>query len=283
MIRRLGPADEEILRTFLIERLQSSFILLANLTADGFSYEGKPYQGVYVGAFEDDRLLGVAAHYWNDNLIFQAPQFAPQLAGAALRESGRSCDGLVGPWEQIAAARDALGFADKPTRYASKEILYAIDLARMRAPEGLASGKVRCRRADPGDFDVLTDLSIAESAENFGDPDTPERRAKMRESLERNTTDGILFVLVAGERVVAKCAFHGIANGAVQLGGVYTPPELRGRGYARSVVAGSLDMAREAGESKAFLFTSEENIPAQHAYTALGFAPVGNYGIILFR
>jgi predicted GNAT family acetyltransferase len=42
-------------------------------------------------------------------------------------------------------------------------------------------------------------------------------------------------------------------------------------------------MARDAGESKAFLFTSEENIQAQHAYTALGFRPIGDYGIILFR
>ncbi|MGH7714407.1 MAG: GNAT family N-acetyltransferase [Vulcanimicrobiaceae bacterium] len=283
MIRRLGVRDDEILRSFLIERLQSSFILLANLTADGFVYEGKPHQGVYVGAFDGDTLLGVAAHYWNDNLIFQAPQFASELAHAALRESGRSCDGLVGPWEQIAAARDALGFANNPTRYASKEILYAVELARMQTPERLASGELRCRRAEPGDLYVLTDLTIAETTENFGDPDTPEGRAKTREGLERNMNEGVLFALVAGEQIVAKCAFHGIANGAVQIGGVYTPPEHRGHGYARSVVAGSLLRAREAGESKAFLFTSEENIPAQRAYTALGFAPVGNYGIILFR
>ena len=283
MIRRLGPSDETILQSFLAERLQSSFILIANLAADGFVYEGKPYQGIYVGAFEGDALAGVAAHYWNDNLIFQAPRYTAELGAAALRESSRPCAGLVGPWDQISQARQALGFAENPTRFNSKEILYGIELARLQAPELLISGDVRCRRARPEDLATLTEFAVAETKENFGDPDTPERHAKVREGLERDTSDGMLFVLEAGTSIVAKSSFHGIANSAVQIGGVYTPPGHRGRGYARCVVAGSLMMARDAGETKAFLFTGETNVPAQRAYEALGFRPIGDYGIILFR
>lgn len=283
MIRRLGPSDHKILQSFLAERLQSSFILVANLAADGFVYEGKPYQGIYIGAFDGDALAGVAAHYWNDNLIFQAPRYAPELGVAALRESARPCAGLVGPWGQISEARQALGFAERPTRYNSKEILYGIELARLQTPAGLISGEVRCRRARPEDLAVLTEFAVAETTENFDDPDTPERHAKLRDGLERDMASGMLFVLEADSNVVAKSSFHGIANGAVQIGGVYTPPQHRGRGYARSVVAGSLMMARDAGETKAFLFTSETNAAAQRAYQALGFRPIGDYGIILFR
>ena len=283
MIRRLGPSDEGLVQSFLAARLQSSFILVANLAADGFIYEGKPYQGIYVGAFDGDELAGVAAHYWNDNLILQAPRYAAELGAAALRESARSCDGLVGPWHQIAEVRVALGFQERPTRYDSKEILYAIQLARLQIPEALRSERVRCRRAVPEDLPVLTRFALDETTENFGDPETPERRANAVAALERDIAQGILFALEAQGSVVAKSSFHGIANGAVQIGGVYTPPELRGRGYARSVVAGSLLMARDAGESKAFLFTSETNTAAQRAYEALGFRPVGDYGIILFR
>ncbi len=283
MIRRLGPSDEKVLQPFLAERLQSSFILVANLAADGFAYEGKPYQGIYVGAFDGDTLAGVAAHYWNDNLIFQAPRYAAELGAAALHETARPCAGLVGPWDQISAARAALGFAERPTRFNSKEILYGVELARLRTPEGLVSGKVHCRRARPEDLVVLTQFAAAETTENFGDPDTPERDAKLRDGLERDMAEGMLFVLEADGSVAAKSSFHGIANSAVQIGGVYTPPELRGRGYARSVVAGSLMMARDAGETKAFLFTGETNAAAQRAYEALGFRPIGDYGIILFR
>lgn len=283
MIRRLGPPDDATLRAFLGARLQSSFILLANFVADGFTYEGKPYQGVYAGAFENDELIGVAAHYWNDNLIFQAPTLAVEIGAAALRHSGRAAQGLVGPWEQVAAARDGLGLGNLPTRYASKEILYALELARLQIPQALASGAVRCRRAQVADVPCLVDYAIAEAAETFGDPDMRERREKLDESLRQHIGEGMIFVLEAGSEIVAKSEFHGIANGAAQIGAVFTPPAYRGRGYARSVVAGSLDMVRRTGEKNAFLFTGEENVAAQRAYTALGFAPVGNYGIILFR
>jgi ribosomal protein S18 acetylase RimI-like enzyme len=283
MIRRLGPSDESAVQAFLAQRLQSSFILVANLTADGFFYEGKPYQGIYVGAFDGDTLAGVAAHYWNDNLIFQAPRYAGELAAGALRASRRPCAGLIGPWAQIDAARIALGFSERPTRYNSKEILYGVELARLQIPEGIVSGRVQCRRARPEDLPVLTEFSVAETTENFGDPDMPELRAKLQSGLERDIAESILFVIDVDGSVVAKSSFHGIANGAVQIGGVYTPPEHRGRGYARSVVAGSLVMARDAGESKAFLFTAETNAAAQRAYEALGFRPIGDYGIILFR
>jgi GNAT superfamily N-acetyltransferase len=283
VIRRLGPSDDAPLRAFLGARLQSSFILLANLMADGFIYEGKPYQGVYAGAFENDELIGVAAHYWNDNLIFQAPRFAVEIGAEALQHSGRPAGGLVGPWEQIAAAREGLGLTELPTRYASKEILYALELARLQIPQPLASGAVQCRRAQVADVPCLVDYAVAEAAETFGDPDMREQREKIDDSLRQHINEGIVFVLEAGARIVAKSEFHGVANKAVQIGAVFTPPQYRGRGYARSVVAGSLDMVRSTGEKNAFLFTGEENVAAQRAYTALGFAPVGNYGIILFH
>jgi predicted GNAT family acetyltransferase len=62
---------------------------------------------------------------------------------------------------------------------------------------------------------------------------------------------------------------------------VYTPPSLRGRGYARAVVAGSLLAARARGVRQAVLFTGKDNDHAQRAYRALGFTVVGDYGVVL--
>jgi len=67
----------------------------------------------------------------------------------------------------------------------------------------------------------------------------------------------------------------------VQLGGIYTPPALRGRGFARCAVAASLLAARERGASRAVLFTGNPN--AVRTYEALGFARVGDYSIVLLR
>ena len=68
----------------------------------------------------------------------------------------------------------------------------------------------------------------------------------------------------------------------VQVGGVWTPRDLRGRGYARCVVAGSLLAVRREGVGRAVLFTDEENRPARAAYEALGFRVVGDYGLVIF-
>src|SRR2546425_12835478 len=67
----------------------------------------------------------------------------------------------------------------------------------------------------------------------------------------------------------------------VQIGGVWTPPELRGRGYGRAVVAGSLLAARERNVRRAVLFADPRNTAAQRAYLVLGFELVGDYGLVL--
>ena len=63
---------------------------------------------------------------------------------------------------------------------------------------------------------------------------------------------------------------------------MFTPPELRGRGYARAAVAGSLLDARSAGARRSTLFTNLENVAAIRAYEALGYERIGDYGLILF-
>ena len=70
---------------------------------------------------------------------------------------------------------------------------------------------------------------------------------------------------------------------AVQVGGVWTPPQLRNRGYARAVVAGALLAVRAAGVRRSVLFTAEANLPAQRAYAALGFTRIGDWALIFLR
>jgi len=60
---------------------------------------------------------------------------------------------------------------------------------------------------------------------------------------------------------------------------VWTPPALRGRGYARCAVAGSLLEARAGGARRAILFTSSAS--AARAYEALGFTRAGEYGLLI--
>ncbi|MBN1314422.1 MAG: GNAT family N-acetyltransferase, partial [Anaerolineales bacterium] len=106
---------------------------------------------------------------------------------------------------------------------------------------------------------------------------------KCRDDVERAQLERRTWVLERDGELVACSSFNTAIREAVQVGGVWTPPELRCRGYARAVVASSLlDAARE-GASKAILFTGPDNIGAQRAYLACGFRQIGYYRLLLLN
>ncbi len=101
--------------------------------------------------------------------------------------------------------------------------------------------------------------------------------------MERSLAEGWTWLLEEAGQPVACTSFNTAIPEAVQVGGVWTPPELRGRGYARCIVAASLLDARNEGAKQAILFTGETNFPAQKAYLALGFRLIGDYRIMLLK
>ncbi|MGL4279266.1 MAG: GNAT family N-acetyltransferase, partial [Albidovulum sp.] len=80
---------------------------------------------------------------------------------------------------------------------------------------------------------------------------------------------------------VATTGFTAELSGVVQIGGVYTLPDLRGRGYARAAVALHLAEGRQKGIRRALLFAA--NAAAARAYQAIGFRPNVWMAMILYR
>lgn len=66
----------------------------------------------------------------------------------------------------------------------------------------------------------------------------------------------------------------------VQVGGVYTPPGQRSRGFARRAVALHLAEAHGYGVQEAILFAA--GTAAVRAYRKLGFERIGDYRIVEF-
>ena len=270
-IRLLGPGDEGRLEAFLAEHADSSLFLRSNLARGGLADRGQESQGAYAAALADDRILGVAAHYRNGVLILQAPTAAVRLARAAVAASGRPVAGLVGPWAQVDAVRHGPDLAGRRVLSGSREVLLALPLAGLAVPPTLAAGKVACRRAERRDLDLVTSWRVASEVEFYGLADTPELRAGKVPAAAAPVERGEVFLLEAERHPVSMCTHNARAADAVQVGGVWTPPELRGRGHARAVVAGALLAARSAGARRGVLFTGERNVPARRAYRALGF------------
>lgn len=278
----LGPGDEGALEAFLVRHAHSSMFLRSNLAACGIVDHGQPHQSTYVAARDAGGIRGVVGHSWHGMLQVQAPvDVVGDLARAAVERSGRAVTGLVGPWAQVAAARTALGYDGARVRLCSHEDLFALDLAHMIVPVTLADGRVRCRQPEAAELPLLVDWRIAYDVEISGATDTPALRQTTVIDIVRLHAREATWVVTADGEPVAYSAFNAQLPAIVQVGGVYTPPSHRGRGYARAVVAGSLLAARERGVTHAVLFTGKDNDHAQRAYRALGFRVVGDYGVVL--
>ncbi len=70
---------------------------------------------------------------------------------------------------------------------------------------------------------------------------------------------------------------HGIS-----VSGVYTPPELRRRGYASSCVAALSQQLLDAGFAYCTLFTDLSNPTSNEIYQRIGYRPLGDSQVIRF-
>jgi len=277
LIRGLTPEDEPALEEFLVPMLASSLFLVSNSRRVGIIDHGGRYHGTYVGAFEGLRIQAVGAHYWNGMLVLQMPRFLDQVVTEAIRLSGRSLKGLIGPAEQVQRAKELLNLQQADYQMDEADGLYALRLTELVVPGQLKFGNTAGRRAADKDLEQVTAWRTAYSVELLGVTENQELRDQSRSNMKENISSGQSWVLESGGEVVANTTFNASVKEAVQVGGVFTPPELRGKGYGRSVVAASLLDARNEGAEMAFLFTGDSNIPARKAYEALGFERIGDY------
>lgn len=283
VIRILQPGDEATLEAFLLPRVDSSMFLIGNMRSAGLSDNGQTYQGTYAAAFENGKIVGAVAHYWNQNLVFQATVHLDDLWRAAVGASKRPIKGLIGPHDQVGAVKATLDIDDSVVQLDETEKLYSLELDNLIEPDELRSGKVHGRRMESHDLELVTKWQTAFSIEALGEKDSPQLRAECRASTERYLKEQRTWILEDRDRPVACSSFNTAIKEAVQVGGVWTPPELRRRGYGRCVVAASLLDVHTEGAEKAILFTGESNIAAQKAYVALGFRHIGDYRLMLLQ
>ncbi|MGB1277477.1 MAG: GNAT family N-acetyltransferase, partial [Nannocystaceae bacterium] len=258
--------------------------LLSNLERAGFEDRGHRFNGTHAGLFEGEELVGVACHYRLGNLIVNAPKSAEALAKAALQASKRPMHAVVGPESHVEAVARGLGLKDgDAAQIDEREGLYRLDLNRLQIPSDLTNAVVRGRDLASTDLDLVSEWNVRYRVEAVGDTETDELRQRVRENLEASVGCGEVWVLEREGELVACTQFNAQLPDSVQIGGVWTPHALRGRGHARCVVASHLLAAQAAGVRTAILFTGDTNLPAQRCYAALGFESVGRYRVLVLR
>ena len=283
-IQTLKPGDEEALEAFLVKHASTSMFLRSNSRAVGLLDKGERFQGTYVAAIEDEKIVAVAAHYWNGMVIPQAPVYLKEVVQAAVAQSGRMISGITGPGNQVEAATDILGLREKQISLDGREILFSLTLCDLKVPDALTTGEVMCRLPLPAELELLGNWCAAYTVETLGQAETPKLQHECHQTVENRQLDKVHFCLVKEQQPLAYCTFNAQLPDIVQIGGVWTPHNLRGNGYAKCVVAGALLQARSVGVKRAILFTQKNNTAAQSVYKAIGFEPTGEeYGLLLLQ
>lgn len=85
-----------------------------------------------------------------------------------------------------------------------------------------------------------------------------------------------LVLWIDGDRPVSLTGIGGRTPNGIRIGPVYTPPELRGRGYASNLVAEASQAELDAGRRFLFLFTDLANPTSNRIYQAIGYEPIGD-------
>ncbi|MDD1715494.1 MAG: GNAT family N-acetyltransferase [Methanolinea sp.] len=271
-----------LLNRFLMERAESSLVLLANSRAGGLEDRGGTFQGTYAAYLERGRITGVAAHYWNGMVFLQADSDAPGLIHAAISASGRDCTGIAGPYDQVQEVLPELLRKHPHPAMNGRETLFSLSLADLETPPVLGNAGMTCRHPSDGEVQAVIGMRIAFIQEHLGREVSRSLEEEARELVTYQHRTTAHWILEKDGTIVATTAFNASIPGIVQVGGVYTRPDCRNMGYGRAVVAGSLLEARAGGVKKAILFTGVDMEAAQKMYRALGFRPIGEYGLVIF-
>jgi RimJ/RimL family protein N-acetyltransferase len=269
-LRPASPAESAALAAFLAAHIDSAMFLAASLHRHGV--ESAAPQALRFWRTGEGAVTGVIGLAPAGFAAVLMPEGVP---GPALRAAfaGRRLLGISGPPAQVAAVRAALGVAQGVPAARGLEPLFRLALADLVLPEG----DTRLRPAVAADLDLLALWRHGFRSEIDGFPADPEAA---RADVERGIVGGTLRVLESAEGAVAMTGFNAVLPDRVQVGSVYTPPALRGRGHARRAVALHLAEARAAGVVAAGLFAASE--AAVRAYEAIGFRQIGMFHLLQF-
>lgn len=276
MIRQAGPGEEAEIEAFLAGHPETSMFLRSNLAEYGLEDRQHPHAITY---FRHPRTGPVGAVFGRTNsgfLMSQAPAAGPELwQGFAAILQGQEVRGMTGDDGQVVAVLDALGLLGAAFNLNHAEPLYRLDLATLQAPDA------DIRRPVADDVDLLS-LWFAQYMRDTGQAgdQADSLRAAITRAVEA-ISQGNTRLLIEDGVPVAMTGINAEVGDMVQIGGVFTPPDRRGRGHARRVVAAHMAELRDTGSKTAILFAN--NVAAARAYEAIGFERIGAYRVAILK
>jgi uncharacterized protein len=243
--------------------------------------------GLRDGFYEEHRLwlvrdggraLAAALRTPPFNLVLARPASTAALEALAEALAGEELPGVTGaqPEADEFAARWAAPHG-VVQRTSMRQWIYALERVEPTPPP---PGTPRNATAADRDLVVRWFLAFATEAVHEGGPgpEHAERAVDRRFALADSG-----FRLWEDEgRIVSLAGWGGRTPNGIRIGPVYTPPELRGRGYATALTADLSQRLLESGRRFCFLYTDAANPTSNAIYERIGYRRVCESAEIAF-
>jgi predicted GNAT family acetyltransferase len=231
---------------------------------------------------EDGEVVAAALRTPPYNLILAGPRSEEALTvlAAGIAED---LPGVVG------AEPEAVGFADRWSRQTGvrartnmRQGIYALE--QVQPPSGVP-GSARVATADDRELALRWWIDFGDEVLHEGGRGRDRAEATLDHRLS-SAAAGILLWEDAGEPV-SIAGWGGPTPNGIRIGPVYTPPELRGHGYATALSAELsqrlLDgLLFDGGRSFCFLYTDLANPTSNAIYERIGYRRVAESAEIVF-
>jgi predicted GNAT family acetyltransferase len=276
-VRRCRTADEFLDRAgdFLAAREAEHNLILGlsgRLRENPHTYGTEPYFAV---AEDAGRVVGAAMRTPPHNLILS--ELDDERALEALAEDARvafsELPGVLGP---KAAAKRFVSLWGVPGELRVAQRAHRAE--SVTPPSALPGGMREYEERDRELVLRWLDAFVAEALPG-GSPESAES------ALEHRLADpdgGFVLWEVDGEPV-SLAGYGAPTPNGIRVGPIYTPPELRRRGYATAITAELTQQLLDGGRRFCFLFTDLANPTSNSIYYAVGYRPVSDIDMWAFR
>lgn len=280
-VRPLGAGDAPQVSALLEGRPAETLFLGSNFERDGVEPGDGLFQGMWLGAFEGAQLVALA-QLVNQGSVLIAGQEAPALEALGRAAAARDHQGmrLMGMLEEVQAFEVGYGVGSRRAVRDTRDSWLRV-LDREGAGEGETAG---FRRATAGDLDLLVAWKRDFRVEGLGDDPAWVDLDALRAAVALRVEEGRQFLLEREGQPVAMASLNAATRLVAQLGGVYTPPPLRGQGHGGRAVRALCRAALEPASRRAVALTVEtDSAGANRLYDRLGFETVGTYRFLLLE
>lgn len=270
--------DRNELIAFLQAHEDYSLFLLSNLETYGLLLGTHSYSGNYKIVRDQGKLIAVFCLVRAGTLLIHSEKSDVAFFNAVVKsclEENIPISGLLGEWEVCSRLWRVLkekGIIASET-FVSKEVLYATDIQHQ-----IIEAQPNVRLLQQADWVQWIDLRMAyiEEMKLPSQQSIDEIRMEFKMDVELKIAWGLFL----DKDLVSIADLNAKAMDLGQVGGVYTVPKYRKKGFSSAVMRQLMhDVKHIHNLRKLIIFTGEDNVSARKVYESLGVAAIGNFAL----